>query len=69
LFLDESTALAAALNPHIGYERAAEIAHKALAEQSTLKNAALALGYATGEQFDEWVDPQKMIKPFKPPKR
>jgi fumarate hydratase class II len=69
LFLDESTALAAALNPHIGYERAAEIAHKALAEQSTLKNAALALGYATGEQFDEWGDPQKMIKPFKPPKR
>jgi fumarate hydratase class II len=69
MFLDESTALAAALNPHIGYERAAEIAHKALAEQITLKNAALALGYATGEQFDKWVDPKKMIKPFKHPKR
>jgi fumarate hydratase class II len=68
-FLDASTALATALNPHIGYERAAEIAQKALAEQITLRQAALALGYVTAAQFDAWVDPGNMLKPYKPPKR
>jgi fumarate hydratase, class II len=69
LLLDKSLALATALNPHIGYERAAEIANKALAEGITLRQAAIASGYLTGKQFDAWVDPEKMIMPFKPPRR
>jgi fumarate hydratase class II len=59
----------AALNPHIGYERAAEIANKALAEGITLRQAAIASGHVTGKQFDAWVDPRKMIMPFKPTRR
>jgi fumarate hydratase class II len=58
--LDNSLMLVTALNTHIGYDKAAEIAKKAFAENSTLKEAALALGYLTGEEFDEWVDPSKM---------
>ncbi|HDS07461.1 MAG TPA: class II fumarate hydratase, partial [Bacteroides sp.] len=46
--------------PHIGYEKAAEIAKKAHVEGTTLKEAALALGYVTPEEFDRWVDPAKM---------
>ncbi|MCD6596953.1 MAG: class II fumarate hydratase [Bacteroidales bacterium] len=59
--LDNSLMLVTALNPHIGYENAAKIAKKAHAEGSTLKEAALALGLLTAEQFDLWVDPSKMI--------
>lgn len=59
--LENSLMLVTALNPHIGYENAAAIAKKAHAEGSTLKEAALALGLLTEEQFDEWVDPSKMI--------
>ena len=55
--------LVTALNPHIGYERAAEIAKKAHREGSTLREAALALGHVTGEQFDAWVRPQAMTRP------
>jgi fumarate hydratase, class II len=69
MFLDESIVLVTALNPHIGYERAAEIARKALKEHITLRQAAIASGYVTVEQFDAWVDPRKMIRPFKPSKR
>jgi fumarate hydratase, class II len=69
MFLDESLALATALNPHIGYERAAEIAQKSLAENITLKQAAIASGHVTMEQFDVWVDPKKMTMPFKPPRK
>ncbi len=50
-----------ALNTHIGYEKAAEIAKKAFKENTNLKEAALALGYLTAEEFDTWVDPTKMI--------
>src|SRR5216117_1799094 len=50
-----------ALNPHIGYDKAAEIAKKAHREGTTLKAAALALGYVTAEQFDQWVRPEKMV--------
>jgi fumarate hydratase class II len=59
--LQRSLMLVTALNPHIGYYKAAEIAGKAHAEGSTLKEAALALGYLTEEQFAEWVDPAKMV--------
>ena len=55
--------LVTALAPHIGYERAAEIAKHAHHEGGTLKEAALALGYLTAEQFDQWVRPEAMIGP------
>ncbi len=59
--LENSLMLVTALNTHIGYENAAAIAKKAHAEGITLKEAALALNMLTGEEFDEWVDPAKMI--------
>jgi fumarate hydratase, class II len=59
--LDNSLMLVTALNTHIGYEKAAEIAKKAFKENTTLKEAALKLGYLTAEEFDLWVDPSKMI--------
>jgi fumarate hydratase class II len=58
--LNNSLMLVTALNTHIGYEKAAEIAKKAHQEGSTLKAAALALNYLTEEEFDEWVDPSRM---------
>lgn len=58
--LQESLMLVTALNPYIGYDKAAEIAKKAYHEALTLKEAAARLGYVTAEQFDMWVDPQKM---------
>jgi len=60
-YLQNSLMLVTALNPHIGYERSAEIAKKAHKERKTLKEAALELGYISNEDFDEWVDPKKMI--------
>lgn len=59
--LDTSLMLVTALNPHIGYERAAEIALKAHHEGVSLKAAALSLGHVTAEQFDEWVRPEDML--------
>ncbi|GIV39613.1 MAG: fumarate hydratase class II [Thermonema sp.] len=59
--LNNSLMLVTALNPYIGYENAAKIAKKAHAEGKTLKEAAIELGLLTAEQFDEWVDPKKMI--------
>ncbi|WP_409291716.1 class II fumarate hydratase [Peribacillus sp. SCS-37] len=59
--VDQSLMLVTALNPHIGYEKAAEIAKYAFNENMTLKESALQLGYVTDEQFDEWVDPGKMV--------
>jgi fumarate hydratase, class II len=59
--LENSLMLVTALNPYIGYENAAAIAKKAHKEGSTLREAALKLGLLTNEQFDEWVDPTKMI--------
>jgi len=53
--------LVTALNPHIGYDKAAEIAKKAHREGTTLKQAALALGYVGEEQFDAWVRPEQMV--------
>jgi fumarate hydratase class II len=57
----ESLMLATALNPHIGYEKAAAIAKKAHQEGTTLKKAAVKLGFVTEKQFDEWVRPEKMV--------
>jgi fumarate hydratase class II len=59
--LNESLMLVTALNPHIGYDKAAQIAKKAHKEGTTLKAAALALGYVTSEQFDQWVRPEEMV--------
>ena len=58
--LNNSLMLVTALNTHIGYEKAAEIAKKAHKEGTTLKQAALSLSYVTEEEFDEWVDPSRM---------
>jgi fumarate hydratase class II len=59
--LKNSLMLVTALNPHIGYENAAKIAKKAYKENKTLKDAAVELGLLTEKQFDEWVNPSKMI--------
>ncbi|HET8728632.1 MAG TPA: class II fumarate hydratase [Alphaproteobacteria bacterium] len=61
--LHESLMLVTALNPHIGYDNAAKVAKKAHAEGTTLKQAALALGVLTEEQFDQWVRPENMVGP------
>lgn len=62
--LNNSLMLVTALNPHIGYENAAKIAKKAHKEGITLREAAIALELVSGEQFDEWVVPNKMIGKF-----
>jgi fumarate hydratase class II len=61
--LDNSLMLVTALVPHIGYEKAAQIALKAHREGLTLREAALALGFVTAQQFAEWVRPEAMIGP------
>ena len=58
--VSNSLMLVTALNTHIGYDKSAEIAKKAYTDNTTLKKAALDLGYVTEEEFDEWVDPSKM---------
>jgi fumarate hydratase, class II len=62
--LEDCLMLVTALNPHIGYEKSAEIALKAYREDKTLKEAALELGYVTEEQFDDWIDPEAMTRPL-----
>jgi fumarate hydratase class II len=59
--LDNSLMLVTALNTHIGYDKAAQIAKKAHKEHLTLKQSAEALGYVSSEDFNKWVDPSKMI--------
>ena len=59
--VNESLMLVTALNPRIGYDKAAAIAKKAHKEGTTLKAAALKLGYLTEKQFDAWVRPEKMV--------
>jgi fumarate hydratase class II len=61
--LERSLMLVTALAPHIGYDRAADIAKKAHREGSTLREAALALGYVSAADFDRWVRPEAMIGP------
>jgi fumarate hydratase class II len=59
--VDRSLMLVTALNTHIGYDKAAQIAKKAHTEGTSLRESALALGYVTAEQFDKWVVPSKMV--------
>ena len=61
--LNGSLMLVTALNPHIGYDNAAKVAKKAYQENSTLKEAAVALNLLTPEEFDEKVRPEKMTGP------
>ena len=56
--------LVTALNPHIGYENAAKVAKTAFSEQLTLREAAVKLGFLTGEEFDRIVRPEKMVSPI-----
>ncbi len=62
--LDQSLMLVTALNPHIGYEKAARISLTAYREELSLRDAALKLGFVTGEQFDSWVRPEEMTHPL-----
>jgi fumarate hydratase class II len=61
--LENSLMLVTALNPHIGYEKAAEISLKAYRENLSLREAALGSGFVTAEQFDQWVRPEDMTHP------
>ena len=63
--LNNSLMLVTALNPHIGYDKAAQVAKKAYKEDTSLKEAALALGFLTAKRFDEIVHPEKMLGPKK----
>ena len=56
-----SLMLVTALNPHIGYDKASQIAKKAHREGTSLREAAIASGHVTAEQFDEWVRPERMV--------
>ena len=60
--LERGLMLVTALNPHIGYDKSAQIAKKAYSENLTLREAALALGYLTDEEFDAWVRPENMLE-------
>jgi fumarate hydratase class II len=60
-YLNDSLMLITALVPYIGYDKSATTARKAFAEGITLRQSALELGFVTSEQFDEWVNPKKMI--------
>ncbi len=61
--LERGLMLVTALNPHIGYDKAAQIAKKAYSEGTSLRQAALALGYLSNEDFDAWVRPEQMLAP------
>ncbi len=63
--VNNSLMLVTALNTKIGYYTAAEIANTAHEEGTTLKEAALALGYLTSEEFDQWVRPEDMVGSLK----
>ncbi|QYO68872.1 hypothetical protein JVX88_37315 [Leptolyngbya sp. 7M] len=60
-FLSNSLMLVTALNPHIGYDRAAKVAKKAHAENKTLREACIELEFLTGEEFDQFVRPENML--------
>jgi len=63
-YLNHSLMLVTALNPVIGYDKAAQIAKKAHKEDTSLREACIALGYLSGEEFDKAVNPEKMAHPF-----
>jgi fumarate hydratase, class II len=62
--VDESLMLVTALTPHIGYEKAAQIALTAHRDELSLREAALKLGFVTADQYDRWVDPKNMTHPL-----
>ncbi len=62
-YVSDSLMLVTALNPHIGYDNAAKVAKKAHKDGSTLKQAAVALGLVSAEDFDRWVRPEQMVGP------
>lgn len=64
--VEESLMLVTALNPHIGYENAAAIALRAHREGLSLRDSAVASGFLTAEQFDQWVSPSAMASPHRP---
>jgi fumarate hydratase class II len=55
--------LVTALAPHIGYDKAAQVAKHAHAHALSLRDAAIALGHVTGDDFDRWVRPEAMVSP------
>ena len=61
--LRDSLMTVTALTPHIGYDKSAEIAKKAHKDGTILREAALALGYVSAEQFEQWVRPERMTRP------
>lgn len=62
--LENSLMLVTALNPHIGYDKSAQIAKTAHKNGTTLREEAIKLGYVTNEQFDQWVKPETMTSPL-----
>jgi fumarate hydratase class II len=66
--LNHSLMLVTALSPHIGYEKAAKISLTAHREGTSLRDAALKLGFVTAEQFDEWIKPAEMTHPLDDPR-
>ncbi len=62
-YVKNSLMLVTALAPKVGYDKAAQIAHKAHVEHTSLREAAIKLGYVTGEEFDKWVKPEEMTHP------
>jgi fumarate hydratase class II len=63
-FVERSLMLVTALSPIIGYGKASQVAHYALDHDLTLKEAALKLGYVSADEFDQVVDPAKMVHPY-----
>ena len=61
--LYNSLMLVTALNPHIGYDKSAQVAKKAFNDQSSLRDAVIELGFLSGEEFDRYIDPESMISP------
>jgi fumarate hydratase class II len=61
--VDESLMLVTALTPHIGYEKAAQIALTAHREELSLRDAALKLGFVSADDYDRWVKPEDMTHP------
>ena len=65
--VEESLMLVTALNPHIGYEKSAAIALKAHHGRLSLREAAIASGHLTAEQYDQWINPAAMANPHRKP--
>lgn len=64
-YLNQSLMLVTALNPRLGYDKAAQVAKKAYADHITLREACIQLGFLSGEEFDQWVRPEQMLGPEK----